>query len=337
VRSSANPALYPYADAAFYPQLSAGDTLDQSTGLVKQYAISSSNSLWARYEVKRQQDPSTNPYDAHAVHDITNQRIQGHIAGEGLAWYIESVGYVYRNVNPSLPYNQSPNEVVAHSRVAMEIRRIALTLPANAAVIVNNLNNVTLTSNGRIIGPTSYAGVAYYSGSAASVSGTGAYIQGTPSTYHVSTGTLIDFQSVFGLLPNDLKMMADYDINNLTPMPTAYPSMAIMYIEKNVTFDNTSGTIPLIGGGILYVNGNLTINSGSNTVFSGVIYVTGNVVINGPADISGCLLAAGSVTLNGSGDVAQITYDNSMINSVRNQVGLYRENKSTLYKFSATQ
>jgi hypothetical protein len=68
-----------------------------------------------------------------------------------------------------------------------------------------------------------------------------------------------------------------------------------------------------------------------------VIFVTGNVVINGPADISGCLLANGSVTLNGSGDVAQITYDNSMINSVRNQVGLYRENKSTLYKFSATQ
>ena len=59
--------------------------------------LSESGARWGRYEVKRQTNPANAPYDPHAVHDITSQRLYaGEQNGEGLVWYIESKGYVYK-------------------------------------------------------------------------------------------------------------------------------------------------------------------------------------------------------------------------------------------------
>jgi len=89
VRSGVPPTLYAYPDAAFYPQYNADptmrDTIDQTIGLVKEFPITTDNTKWGRYELQRQTtDPSSGSVNAHAVHDITGDRVDGHYSGEGL-------------------------------------------------------------------------------------------------------------------------------------------------------------------------------------------------------------------------------------------------------------
>jgi hypothetical protein len=328
VRSFSDPVAYPYADAAFYPRQSSNDTIDESVGLVKEYELTSGTDLWARYEVRRQADPALNAVDEDAVHDVTDKRVQGFQAGEGLCWSIGSIGYVYRLRDPNVAFNASPNVVVARSRVSTEIRRLSITLPVNAAVIKTSRNNTTLTNNGRITGVAA-VGLAHYQGnSGPTVSGAGSQYTGSPARSDIDgagvNGT-ISAATIFGLTPAELQLMADISVNSIASMQTSYPSMGLVYVNGNATFDATR---QLRGGGLLYVNGNLTIQSTSNTLFSGVIFVTGNVTMYGPALVSGCLVVQGNLTLDGSGDVSEAQYDSGILDSVRQQVGQYRENKA---------
>ncbi|HRY29212.1 MAG TPA: hypothetical protein P5079_04150 [Elusimicrobiota bacterium] len=321
-----------YPDAAFYPRTSTNsvtsDTIDESIGLVKEYRIGESNWLWARYEARRQPDPSSNSIDPHAVHDITDKRVDGFAAGDGLAWYIESVGYVYRLRNSTVAFNVAPNEIVARSRVATEIRRLSLTVPA-AAVRITSRANGTVNANCRVSGGNNAAGAMYTSGTGGSWSA-GTRTTGTPALQ--STTTAISVQSVFGVTDYDLKLMADYNVTSVNALPASYPSMALVYINGAATFNSSR---PLRGGGVLIVNGNLTLDSGSNTLFSGLLWVNGNLTVNGPAIISGTAVVTGSLTMNGTVDVAEIQYDSGILSSVRQQVGQYRENKSAFHVFSA--
>lgn len=340
VRSSADPVAFPWPDAAFFPRESTStatsDTIDETIGLVKEYPITDSNFLWARYEVLRQPDTSTNTVNSHAVHDITALRCEGHSAGEGLAWYIESAGIVYRRKSAAVAYNVAPNQVVGRARVSTEIRRLALTLPTNAAVIVSSRTAVSLQNFSRVVGGTS-AGVAYYCGNSGPSTSGGATYTGTPNRIDVdgngNCGTF-DIQSILGVTENELKLMADITVQSLSDLQIDYPSMAVVFINGNATFDSTRA---LRGGGILYVKGNLTLDTTSNTLFSGFIFVTGNLNMEGPSLVSGAVAVKGSVTLNGTGDVAEIDYDSSILDSVRQQVAQYRENKATTYTFTALQ
>lgn len=340
VRSSSDPTTYPWADAAFFPRENIdpllADTLDEDIGLVKEYALTEASGVWGRFEIRRQSDTAGNPENPQAVHDISHKRIEGANAGDGLAWYIESTGIVFRRRDPNVPFDQAPNEVIGRSRVATEIRRIALTLPANAAVLTRRRNHVTCSNNGRIVGGNNI-GLGTYTGSAPTVSGTGSQITGTPSQSDIDgTGNagFIFPQTIFGLTKNELKLTADYTVSSVNELPADYPSMAVVYIAGDAVFDASH---KLRGGGILFVDGDLTVQTTANTLFSGLIYVVGDVSISGPALVSGALVAEGRVTLNGSGDVAEVDYDDSILNSVRQQVAQYRENKSSFYTFSGTK
>jgi hypothetical protein len=335
VGNYSDPTTYPYPDAIFYPRQSTGDTINEAVGLVKEYQLNANSNLWAHYEVRRQTvnnvtTPSAN--DPRAVHDVTGLRLPS-AAGQGLAWYIESAGYVYAQVSPSstTAYNQAPNKVLAHARVSMEIRRLALTLPSGAVVITNR-QPINISNNSMIQGGTAGAGVVYVTNGSTPTVPADSKITGTPG-YSQGSASITNFQTIFGVSNTDLKLMADILVNATSPIPNPYPTMAIVYTQQDVTFDTTN---PLKGGGILVVNGNLTITGGgvggsTGADFNGVVYVTGNVTISGPATIYGCLVVLGNLTMNGAGDVADIEFDQGMINSVRQQVGLYRENKSTYY------
>lgn len=336
VRSNSAPSTYPYSDAAFYPRESTGDTIDESIGLVREYAISVSNKIWARYEIRRQQNPLSNPIDPQAVKDVTDRRVSGYSAGEGLAWYIESTGYVYQRKDATKGYNEAPNEIVGRARVATEIRRIGLALPANCAVISASRQTTSFTSNSRVVGGSTAVGLGYYIGASGPTISGGSTVTGNPATFDIdgASSTTVDFQAILGVSQTDLKLMADMTVSSMAELPTNYPQMAIVYINGDASFDATR---KLRGGGILFVNGNLTVASASNSLFSGLICVTGNATINGPCLISGALVVVGTLTTNGAGDVAEIDFDNSILNSVRQQVAQYRENKATLYTFSVSQ
>ncbi len=63
--------------------------------------------------------------------------------------------------------------------------------------------------------------------------------------------------------------------------------------------------------------------------------MTGNSTIYEPALISGSYVGYNGLTLSRSGatDVAEIRYDPTVLNSIRQQICQYRENKSTLHVF----
>jgi hypothetical protein len=261
------------------------------------------------------------------VHDITDLRTSDHSAGEGLVWSIQSIGYVYKRVAAAVPFNQLPNQVLATSKMRTEIRRLGLALPANAAVIVNNGSNVSVTNNAEVNGG-SY-GIAYYSGSAPAPL-SGAKITGGSTQLIDPQG--MSMQSIFAATPNEMQARADL-VADPTALPDIYPADKVVYINGNATFDAAHR---LNGSGLLIVNGSLTVPAGSNAYFSGVIYVTGDVSISGPAQLSGALIAQGNFSLSGGIDVATIQYDPTVLNSLRQQMSAYAVSRNSQYEFSAT-
>ncbi|MDD4003817.1 MAG: hypothetical protein PHW69_01270, partial [Elusimicrobiaceae bacterium] len=259
-----------YADQAFYPRYSTAasscDTIDESIGLVKEYRMSDDSNKWARYEIVRQQDTST--ADPHAVHDVTAQRMEGYYAGQGLVWYIESTGYVFQKNDPSKAFNVTPNRVISQVRASTEIRRMSFSLPAEAAFMIFSGNNssyvplVNVYQNGRITGGSGI-GAGRKQGKKPNVY-SGGIITGTPDTVsNLSEPTL---ESILGMTATELKLLADYIVTDTAELPAELPNMSLIYVDGNAVF---SSTRPLTGNGFLYVNGNLTVSAGSNSVFSG--------------------------------------------------------------------
>ncbi len=314
---------YPNPDDAFYPRQAAGDTEDEAAGLVKNYLLNDKEQIWARYEIRRQ-PASPEPYDAHAVHDITDQRTN-FPAGDGLVWYLESQGFIYKKADPTKNYNEEPNRILSKSRMSGEIRQLSLTLPVNAAVSCMQGNQVHVNNNATIDGGTDGYGVARVAGGGAVKTGTGKVL-GTPSG-EFSGITTPSVNYVFGVAESELKGLADYLVNSVSTLPAHYPTMSFVFVEGDIEFDSAHA---LIGGGILYVNGNLTLDSTSNSLFSGLVYVTGTTTIEGPALIQGAIVSLGGMTISGMGDVAEIDFDSSILTTVRQQLAYYREDKTSL-------
>jgi len=324
---------YSYADAAFYPRESSGDTDDEDIGLVRDYQLSDDGLLWARYEVRRQKDPTSNPYDPQAVHDITDQRTSESV-GEGWVWYIESHGYVYKRLDATKKYNEAPNKIIASARVATEIRRLLLKLPVNAACIVNyggtsSNRKIRVYANGRLVGGSNAVGVARVSGYSAYIQ-TGGTVSGNPAQQSGIDNPTTEY--VFGVTQAELKTLADFAVDSVNNLPNPLPTMSLIYINSSATFDSNRR---LRGGGILYINGDLTVNSSSNTLYTGLIYVAGKTTIYGPALISGAVISLNGIDISGSGDVAEVDFDEDALNSVRQQLAFYRENKAAYFTFTA--
>lgn len=159
-----------YVDQPFSPvnnvtNAQSSDTIDASIGIVAEYPLNSpvtSTALyWARYEVKKQ---GAGAYDPDAVHDISGQRT-GFVNGDGAVWYLQATGYVYKRLDKTVdvngywivPYNVSPNLVIAKAKMATELRKLSLNMPVpnppgpnnvSAGLYAENVKNqVTLTSS----------------------------------------------------------------------------------------------------------------------------------------------------------------------------------------------
>lgn len=340
-KQSAQPVakLAPDSDSIFKP-LDTGipetrDTLDPVIGLVKEYSLNETSHLWARFEVPRQEAGYTSftdsSYIADAVHDISDRRIPGAKRGDGVAWSLLSRGTVYLRKDPSLPFNQAPNVVLAHSRATTEIRRLDLKLPI-AAVVVNNSAGITLTTNARMNGGGVGLGLGRFNGVEIDLGSldSSSQISGSPVQDVVTDPAALDVQGFFGVVSDqDLKRMADIVVSNVSQLPTPYPSMSLVFIDGNADFSDTGHVLQ--GGGILYVKGNLKLPASANTLFSGVIFVDGDVDIKAPALISGALLVKGSLKMGGLTSVAEVDYDPGIINTLVRQIGQYREDRSVTF------
>lgn len=335
---------YTCPDDAFNPVFNSNpvlrDTDDANTGIVKDFLID--RNIYGRYEIKKQTaqgaacnmssyQEQTN-HDQHAVHDITHKRGKGQ-PGNGTVWYIESKGMVYQRNDTSKDSNglylkspaEAPNKILDQRLVSVEINRLGLLLPMNAPVIVSASSASNLSdSDCQIMGDSQVsAGVAYYG--TMPITTNAVFAVGNSPTTPQLLSAEVSPSSIFAVTKTELKALSDNIYTTVASMPTKLP-MSLVYLDGNFTFATTQ---PLSGSGILYVNGNLTLNQGAGSIYSGLVYVDGNLVINGGNSFAGSVVVKGTVTCAPSNDKAVFEYNDNILKTVRQKIGLYRENNLT--------
>jgi len=277
------------------------DTEDSSIGIVRTYAISDPGHVTGRYEIRRS-----------AVTDVSARR--GRSAGT--VWRLDSVGYVYVQNSAASGPGVNGNTILSKRTMRTEIQRLALTLPANAALNASRGSNVNVSTSGRVLGGTNGIGIAYPpSTGTPRVNGT---VSGNPAQN--TTNGSFALSGVFGVTQQELIGMADIVVDDERDLPDPMPTMSLIVIRGNATFNPTKR---LTGSGILVVLGNLTLNPQSNAFYNGLIWVGGTLVVSPPSSITGSVIANGPVQLTGGAEIVEIDYDPSILDQIRLQKGNY--------------
>jgi hypothetical protein len=285
----------------------AYDSEEPATGIVRSFEITSKGRVWGRYEVRRT-----------AVTDVSVRRGKPQ---PGTIWQLASEGLVYVRNDATKAPDAKPNFVLARKTMRVDIQRLGLQLPANAALSAVRGNNVNVTKPSRIQGGTAGIGAAYPA-STGTPNGNGT-ISGNPAQN--VTAAPFGVAQIFGVTTNELIAMADVVADDESQLPNPLPDMALVVIRGNATFN---GVRPLQGSGILVVLGNLILNPQSNAYYSGVIWVGGNFQVSPPGIINGAVVANGNAHLSGGSDVAEINYDSAILDQIRQQMGNYLYSRS---------
>jgi hypothetical protein len=280
---------------------------DATVGIERSFEIAGNGKIWGRYDVRRT-----------AVRDISQRR--GKTAA-GAIWQLDSEGIVYVRNNPSIAPDEKPNRVLARRTMRVDIQRLAIQLPANAALSSISGKNIKVTAPSRVQGGASGIGTAYPP-STGTAKGTGT-ISGNPAQN--TTNASFALEDVFGVTQNELLAMADLVVDDEKDLPDPLPDMALIVVRGNATFNPTR---KLVGSGILVVLGNLICNPNSDTYYSGLIWVGGTFTISPPSIINGSVITNGNVQVSGGSDVAEINYDAAMLDQVRMQMGNYLFSRS---------
>ncbi len=295
------------------------ETIDPDIGLVREFQIT--NSVWGRYEVWK-------PWagDPDAVRSVWRNQMQCEdVSGmrgtlsAGSIWRIRSLGYVFQRVNPAVAFNVAPNHVIGQEMVEVEARRLALQPPGQAALCTRNPSGINVLTRGRVNGGSIAQGI-YFSNT-----GTGSYtISGTgASVTPLPVGGPYDdsFEAVFGVSQSELTAMADYVVTTAADFPSPVPVDTLVLSTVGMTF---TAAQPLKGTGVVAIVGNTTIGQGSYSAFSGLLYVQGNLTIREPSEIQGAVVVTGTITVQGASDYATVTYDDSILAHLRQELGTYR-------------
>ncbi len=279
------------------------ETDDPAIGIVRSLEISPMARVWARYEVR-----------IDRVLDVTQQR---GLPGFGGVWQIDSEGILYRNVDDTVAFDQPPNVVLARVRLATEIRRLVIVLPAPAATCTASPATSVFNTRSKVIGGAGMGCVYPAAVGAPSITGT---ISGTPaqSTVNPYKGTIPE---VFGVTDAELRSLADQYTSDPTGITSPLPSDKLIYMDGDITFDASR---PLDGTAVLVVNGNVTVAASTNAVFNGLLYVNGSCTINAPALVRGVVVTNGGLTLTGTGDYVEVDYDDAILGQLLNTLGQYR-------------
>ncbi len=298
------------------------DTDDPDIGIMREFKIA--GKTWGRYEVWKEWAADPDPQrlawrDQLYARDVSSHRNQGLVGG---AWRIRSVGYVFIKNSTSVAFNEKPNQMLGSMMLESEIMRLKIAPPGEAAVSAGDGNDVHINTNGRIRG-YSKAGIFYPSGSGNPTTGpanqnrvTGSPAKSTTSTY---AGAVED---VFGVTLAELKGMADHYITDPNDFPSPIPANSIVVCEcASITFDSSR---PLAGTALVYIDANVSMPNGNNSVFNGLLYVKGSFSMRAPSEINGAVVMDGNMTIQGVGDYATINYDQGVLDSLRLEIGNYR-------------
>ncbi|MCA8958194.1 MAG: hypothetical protein KDC87_19110 [Planctomycetes bacterium] len=307
----------PKLNTAATPQVLETD--DPEIGLVREFQIS--KDIWGRYEVWK-------PWDADPVPErlafrkkvsVVDVSLQRGYSTAGCVWLARSLGYVFQRRDASRPFNQSPNRVLARSRLEVEFQRLSLKPPGQSALCADRGDRVAVGGTGRIVGGTIGAGV-YFPKNTGTPAG-GFAITGNPAL-SASDEYSSSCRTVFGVNPGELRSMADRVVTNASEFSSPIGEKTLVFVElPSITFDASKS---LLGTGVLYVKGNVTLAGGNKSSFSGLLYVDGNLVVRESADLYGAVVCTGTVDIAGTGDYAKLHYDDSVLDDLRKVIGQYR-------------
>jgi hypothetical protein len=272
------------------------------------------------------------------VRDVSTEKGK---SGVGTIWQLESVGCVIFGEYPTErgcdpPPVGSGAKIIARERVRAEIQRLNLLLPGGGAAIYGRrADRINIGTGSRVQGGSG-TGIAYPENTG-SITNSGVVTGSTVVAPDSDNPPKLTIQDIFGVTSQEVLSMADINVDSVGELPQeGLPQMNLIVIRGNATFD---ANYPLLGSGILIVFGNLTISANTNASFSGVIYVTGDFSMAQPSLISGAVIAAGNadpstagtggrVTLTSSGDIAEVDFDQSIVDQIQAQMGNYRFSRS---------
>ena len=298
------------------------DTEDPDIGLVRDFSIS--GNLWARYEVWKEwpTDPNAERLawrEQFDCADVSAAKVGG---SPGSAWRLRSVGYVYRQMDENAAFNEDPNIVLATEFAETDVLRAVINLPGQAAINVNDGNSCYINANGRVNGGAA-AGIYFPLGSGTPTVGASGdqRVIGTPG---LAAGTTYEdsYKAVFGLTYAELSSMADQVITTAANFPSPLPDNSFIVGDmSSIEFDLGN---PLQGSGLVIIRGNVSLQTGNNSLFSGLLYVEGNLTIHAPCELNGSVICTGDLTVQGSVDYATINYDENALSALMNNFGNYR-------------
>jgi len=332
-------------DAAFNPQYSTDQELsatdNPSIGIVRDYEVK--GRIYGRYILKKQDCSS--PEDPHAVKDITALKGKStmnppetfpdtgsgedKIRGEGIVWHLESEGILYErkdfsksnNVFTTAP-DQAPNRILSKATASVEISKLGLALDqAPLTLFATGGSAHSVGSNCRFLGGTAASYAVYYNGLNPNMTSAEMSPVGLPRK---NARLPVSTQSVFAVSEEEFRGMADNVYTDVNQLPKNL-KFSITFLDGNSVFNFAK---PLQGGGLLYVNGDLTLQDSSNSLFSGVVFVDGTLTLGKDNTLAGGVIAK-RIVCNPSSGKATLEYNNNLITSVRQRLTLYRENNLT--------
>ncbi|MEA2490150.1 MAG: hypothetical protein QOH21_1942 [Acidobacteriota bacterium] len=285
----------------------ANETEQPTAGIIRTYEVMSTGRVFGRYEVRRT-----------GVIDVSTRRGKPQA---GTIWQLESNGIIYVRNDATQQPGVGRNTILARRTMRVEIQRLALQLPANAAISASNGYGINVVRPSRVQGGASGIGAAYPA-STGTPRGNGT-ITGNPAQN--TTSGAFTLQGVFGVTQQELLAMADIVVDDESQLPNPLPNMSLVVIRGNATFNSQRR---LTGSGILVVLGNLIMNSQSDTFFNGVIWVGGTLNVSPPSSINGAIVANGNAQISGGSEVAEVNYDPAILDQIRQQMGNYLFSRS---------
>jgi hypothetical protein len=298
------------------------DTENQTVGIVRTYPISTATRLYGRYEVR--------------IPNATDVSTQRGKPAAGTVWQVEADGIIFvdsdgdqtldwTDSNGNGYYDQGePGEAVAMRKLRADFQRLALVLPAGSAAVQGSncgqIDTTVGTTRARVRGSFNGLGIACANATGNPVT-TGTSISGSTAVLKTVNPYNAGVSSVFGVSQSELVGLANLVVPNVASLPATLPPMSLIVIQGNATFTTAQ---PLNGSGILVVFGNLTI-PGAYSTWDGVIYTTGTYSQTAPSIVNGAVVGLGSIQLVGTaGDYAEVDWDASIVQQVRNELGGYR-------------
>jgi hypothetical protein len=294
------------------------DTIDPVIGLVRELDIG--HGVSGRYEVWKSWDADPDPRrlvwrQRMAARDVSAARN----APQGTVWRLCAVAYIYRRRDPAVPYDRSPNQILATETIVTETRRMAISLPGEAALCARSGALVQIEPGSQIDGTEIGAGIVYPTDTGSpSISGT---VTGTPAFAPIP-GYDDRPERVFGMQEEQIRASAHRSITTIADLPVPVPDYQMIYFEGPDLV--LSAAKPLRGTGIVYAKGDVHFEVGNKSSFTGLLYVEGDLHIAHPMEFHGSIICTGEVRIVGGADFVTLTYDAAALDTLRHEMGPYR-------------